>query len=581
MKRVFFLLAFFALLINVGISQDFLFNKALSIPYDGIEVGPNSIASFPKDAVNLMEGIVYIHRVSSMPKDKVITPLGVVSWLGPGCFVVRVEKSGKDRVTVYSLVGSAELETQSGRVVTIPENRVGVIVTNKDIELTPLKDFADIGQIDKEYAQFLEGLGDSDSRSPEDINTENPRKQGLEHDERKELADSKGKTTKELVLAADYVLEAAKKNAVVAAKDSATIFLAAQRLFEEGDLVESEVYYQKGLALAPWSIQAQLSYAHVLSGLKKFKKASDVARVVQMTTESDLAYTKACEILGVPTEQLETLPDTTFNEKVICLVPLGGVEDFLLTKIGNNLSQTLGVDVYLYPQVLDLPEPTRSSFDVWFSKAKKELALLLESKNPWVEAQLEEVGISNLEDASNDQVLELMVRIDRGDGSAKSLVGIEEMVFRLKMMGNQWDSTFLLTVLEEGVPAQKNVIYLGITEADLFSPDTNYVFGTAWDNSNYALISYHRYLSSFNEETENQKRLLARIQKQGLSSLGFALGVPRPTDPRSARSYPKSLQEHDAKGLWLSPSCIEGFEKALGRPLPTKTKEESREGMGG
>jgi len=80
-------------------------------------------------------------------------------------------------------------------------------------------------------------------------------------------------------------------------------------------------------------------------------------------------------------------------------------------------------------------------------------------------------------------------------------------------------------------------------------------------------------------ERESKKRLLERIHKQLLSSVGLALGVQRPTDPRSARSYPNSLDDHDSKGTWLSPECIKGFEKALGRPLPERTKKESNKEM--
>ena len=122
-------------------------------------------------------------------------------------------------------------------------------------------------------------------------------------------------------------------------------------------------------------------------------------------------------------------------------------------------------------------------------------------------------------------------------------------------------------------------MYVGIVSVDIYGNDNNYLYGLAKTGSSCCLISYRRYTAWFNEEKEKQERLLERIHKQLLSSIGFALGVPRPTDPRSARSYPNSLTDHDAKGTWLSPQCIEGFEKALGQPLPERTKKETREAL--
>ena len=72
------------------------------------------------------------------------------------------------------------------------------------------------------------------------------------------------------------------------------------------------------------------------------------------------------------------------------------------------------------------------------------------------------------------------------------------------------------------------VVYIGITEADIYGNNNNYLFGVARTGDS-GLISYARYRAWFHRG-ENQSRLLDRIHKQLLSSVGFALGVPRPTD---------------------------------------------------
>ena len=143
----------------------------------------------------------------------------------------------------------------------------------------------------------------------------------------------------------------------------------------------------------------------------------------------------------------------------------------------------------------------------------------------------------------------------------------------------QWDAGRLLADFARRGPPPTNVVYVGITGADIYEGDSSYLFGFAPIGSHHCLVSYRRYTAQYNQERENQGRLLARLHKQRLSSLGFALAIPRPTDPRSARSYPNSLQDHDLKGNWLSPECIQGFEQALKHPLPDKTKEETRNAL--
>jgi hypothetical protein len=66
------------------------------------------------------------------------------------------------------------------------------------------------------------------------------------------------------------------------------------------------------------------------------------------------------------------------------------------------------------------------------------------------------------------------------------------------------------------------------------------------------------------------------MHKQLLSSIGFALGVPRPQDSSSARAFPTSVQDQDAKSEYMSPACVAGFERALGRPLPVEALPPDR-----
>jgi predicted Zn-dependent protease len=145
----------------------------------------------------------------------------------------------------------------------------------------------------------------------------------------------------------------------------------------------------------------------------------------------------------------------------------------------------------------------------------------------------------------------------------------------------QWDASRLLSGLRlafsdspnsphglKTLPGRDKCIAVGITAADIYDGDSNYLFGTAFTNGRVVLTSIARFQASMWDEPPDRKRLVLRTHRQLLSGIGFSIGVPRPTDPTSARAYPNGIQQQDAKSEYMSEACISGFEKALGIKLP-------------
>lgn len=383
------------------------------------------------------------------------------------------------------------------------------------------------------------------------------------------------KTTEELVEIADGILEGAKEDNIAAVREVHQVFDAAERLREEKSLENARFYFENGLQISPWNMDAQLSYAKVLLNLSEVEGARRTALIVLKTSERQSLLEDASKISGVALPgPLSILPNQEFEEKVFCLVPIGPVQNWILTKAGERLSKTLGVKVYQYQDILARPAPHRSFFERWTDNLKKNIVW----EHPWIVEQMKDIGILSAETADANQVLELLARIDVEQGKEDPRSKFAEFIRKAKERDQQWDAAILLDMLISEIRNKHNVTYIGITEADMFNNDNNFLFGLARTGSNFALLSYCRYRAWFHQERESQTRLLDRIHKQLLSSSGFALGISRPTDPRSARSYPNGLNDHDLKGTWLSPECILGFEEALGQPLPQRTKEESKAG---
>jgi predicted Zn-dependent protease len=377
-----------------------------------------------------------------------------------------------------------------------------------------------------------------------------------------------------LIEEADVVIHKAKTDNVSAATEVETVFEAASRLSREGQYQDSEHYFVKGLQLSPWDMDSQLEYAKVLSAMGNSEKAKSVARLVLQTSERQKTLEESARLVGktLP-HHIQILPQELNEDKVICFVRIGPVEDWIIQESGKQLSEKLGTAVYIHPKQIPLPQG--STYERWSNALKEDIAW----GHPYVIQQMKDIGIKSRDDATTDQTVELLARLYTAIGGDDPRGLFKEIKEQMKQRNEQWDAGRLLKTLMRTCPADSKIAYVGVTASDIYSDDTNFIFGIARTGSNFCVYSYHRYTASFNSERENQKRLLERIHKQLLSSVGFALGVGRPTDPRSARSYPNSLGDHDSKGTWLSLECIEGFEKALGHPLPERTKEESNKAL--
>jgi predicted Zn-dependent protease len=383
-------------------------------------------------------------------------------------------------------------------------------------------------------------------------------------------------TLEAITTIADQVIDQSMTEYILAAKNTGAIFDAAKQLYDDGQLAQSRYYFEKGLELSPWNMGEQLNYAKLLKAMGETVGARSVSHLVFKTTERQILMDAAAQVGELTVHpKIDPMPEATLATESICIVRIGEVDDWIVQHSASMLSDKLGAPAYIHPMMIALPKPDRSYYNHWTSNLTKGF----QWEHPYVIAQMNDIGIESEETATVDQKLELLARIAEVQGQTVNREDFEGMKRNAKDRDQQWNASLMLQLLEREIQKKDKVTYIGVTGADLYKNDSNYLFGTARTNGKYGVVSYCRFLYSFHNERENQKRFLERLHKQMLSTLGFALGVPRPTDPRSARSYPNGLVEHDLKGTWLSIQCIEGFEKALGHPLPIETKEASQKGM--
>jgi predicted Zn-dependent protease len=361
-----------------------------------------------------------------------------------------------------------------------------------------------------------------------------------------------------------------KGDNIEAGRQGGALVDAADFFRSEGKLEQACEYYRRAGLVRPWDLDAKERYAEVLQQLGDTVAARDVAGQVQALAETDKLQEASHALLGgVPPQQLPAPAALSPNsgETILILVPGPGGRRWLLNEAGTRLSARLGIRVGVATGYLGVGAADRTG--------RSRLVKHLRKNLPWTDPRLAVFMPSGKgaspEDLSDDEVIGVMERLCQQDGGKAKLAAFNAALAEADRQ-LQWDADRLLDVLAREYPdhGKPRVVYLAVLPMDLYSGTANFLFGSALENGNYAVVSYERFTASFTDEPPNRERLVERITKQLLSSFGFAIGVPRCADPRCARSYSRSLNEHDAKGAGLCSDCRSAFAKALGYELPTQ-----------
>ncbi len=110
----------------------------------------------------------------------------------------------------------------------------------------------------------------------------------------------------------------------------------------------------------------------------------------------------------------------------------------------------------------------------------------------------------------------------------------------------QYDSHLLLPPLE-ALAQERGVRVLGITEVDIFSSVFTFVFGVAKFRGVAAVISLHRFRTSFYGLPEDAKILVSRAQREAVHEIGHLLGLTHCQNRNCVMSFSAAAEEIDLK----------------------------------
>lgn len=316
----------------------------------------------------------------------------------------------------------------------------------------------------------------------------------------------------------------------------------AKLLARQNDSI-SKIVYKNLLETSPSNYDAQIEYTYITKNEEEIQQA---AEIVRRDAEEESLLNASAEILSEDIPSILSYPILGIKDnglKVI-LIPLEPCNPWLIDEIAKTYEKitTIPVVARRLPVKWSVPEPSRSAYRTQLVKIASNIWKTKPNFNDWSLSKLKE---------------EIMNEAKKEGPRAVTVI---TQLFK-KMERDpayQWDADPIVVWLSQAIAPyfskDPNTMVVGITELDIYSGESNFVFSTygGLNDSPVSILSYAKMRAKFTRENQSRKRLTDRVAKELVPASLKRLDLPRSLDPSCPYSYSSGLQRLDEKTLNLS-----------------------------
>jgi len=127
----------------------------------------------------------------------------------------------------------------------------------------------------------------------------------------------------------------------------------------------------------------------------------------------------------------------------------------------------------------------------------------------------------------------------------------------------QHHSTHILAKVSNYARSVEAEHVLGVTEADLYVPTLNFVFGEAQRPGRVAIVSLFRLKPEFYGEPSNNQLFHERALKESVHEIGHTLGLGHCQNPLCIMFFSNSIRDTDRKRAEFCEKCCRSVQKFL------------------
>ncbi|HYG21134.1 MAG TPA: hypothetical protein VEH04_00020 [Verrucomicrobiae bacterium] len=337
----------------------------------------------------------------------------------------------------------------------------------------------------------------------------------------------------------------------------------ALALLEKGEKEEALVVLKNLLATAPFDYEAHLAFMENTSDLTA---ATNSAKVVFKNAEDPSQISKAGSFLGVETPTLDKIPVLSTNDTglTVVLLPIAPCSPWLLEEVAST-----------YQRMTEVPVVVRRLDSEWRWGSPDRIA-----RQRQVEGILVQLAKTNINFGgwNQDRYFHGLTNVLKSQDAAWQYWGTD-LVTKIKAEPGQYRvDTYMQTLNRHLNPhrtGDSRTMYVGVTEANIYGDDNNYVFsvGTFDPRFHEGLMSYAMMLGKLNPQGfDSRQRLVERMAKELVPASLKQLRIPRSTDPTCPYSYSSGIERLDQKTLTLSDDVKQALKKLRETPADSNVR---------